>query len=398
MFLHRPSSPSSNMRALSKKLAKTGIHDDLPLGTPPARDDRHHLWQNVDEGIYPTQGKTSGPTRHSNPPSDVSTFSFMGDPLPDEVYQPAAPFLDARVEGDAFIALRDLAVLVARRQGMKIDTFLPKLLELLSGREEAYAVPVPEVRTETTISKQDYGSDGFGDWTHDRRLRHFRSQPHLSSDQIRRRHFSFVPGDDQGTECLGQRPLDAYSSNPEMPSDVETPRPENTPSPLSIDVRKHSKIPSPVHASVMARVRRGNSPSSMLAAVNQDDDRRRDSTTSSIITAVRQNSNKSSRPVSNRSSLQSAGRTGSQRMIERQTSLRNNTVALAAARAAGKGVQRSPGNDERSPNPKRTSKQSSRSGSSVTQAHPTRSRRSQSENKHPNTQDITDSSAVVDKK
>ncbi|KAF1956770.1 hypothetical protein CC80DRAFT_504578 [Byssothecium circinans] len=121
-----------------------------------------------------------------------------------------------------------------------------------------------------------------------RPIRHAQSQPLLGSAQKRRRHFSFEPGDDFAfPKAQMETPLDL--AQPSQPSSVDS-------STLISDVPK-SKIPSPVQRPAFGSARRDGSMSSLQSLSNRlNQDNRRESK-SSVMTAFRENSRGSMRPV-----------------------------------------------------------------------------------------------------
>ncbi|KAF2174736.1 hypothetical protein K469DRAFT_512939, partial [Zopfia rhizophila CBS 207.26] len=312
VLIHRPSSPSSKMAALSRRFLSTSLHDDLPFGTPPSQDRILTLTRKVKSELDLAKlGTTIEATSNSDSGSRsvYSEFSASGDPLPDEIEHSTSTILDARIEGDAFVALRDLAVLVARRKGMKAEKFLSRLLNLFSSEDEGSESDFEE--NDTIKFMPTKVDEDTSNWTPERHLGHFRSQPYLSSDESRRRHFSFEPGDDQ----LGllEKGLKTFQTNQTDTSIGSLSRASSGILPLSDplsessltrsmalgpDIQKRSKIPSPVQWPVMGRMRRENSASnsqSVLGGSQREDGRRRDSS-SSIITAFRQTSKGSQRP------------------------------------------------------------------------------------------------------
>ncbi|OCK82414.1 hypothetical protein K432DRAFT_391254 [Lepidopterella palustris CBS 459.81] len=376
--LPRPISPSGKMIALSKKFSRTNFHDDLPFGTPPSKHYHHSLSQRAK-----SDSRSQAVANHDDHSDVYSTFSSIGDPLPDELDNSTPVLLDARAQGEDFAAIRDIASLIARRRGMKIESLLPKLMDLLSSEEHTHALK-PETFEELGLNTPNRNYRG--------RLRNSRSQPQLNSCQTRRRHFSFDPGDDRTLTLLDQAyradrpsPLASYLSSS---SGVRTPQSEvslSQSASVSSDVQKPSKIPSPVHEHSMARMRREDSPASLLTTIRQDEPGRRDSSSSSmksVITAVRRDSNRSSLATSNRSSAHSTNYNGGQRLADQNNSLRNSAVALAAARAADSGSGRSSGN-ESSYSRSRPSKQISGSGSTKAQTRPIIEGRRKSENHNP---------------
>ena len=94
------------MTALSKTFSNTNIYYDLPFGRPPHK----HYSQRAESESSRSQGINSSQNGYAGDQSDgYSTFSSIGDPLPDEVDEPAHSILDARgQEEDFVVALRRL--------------------------------------------------------------------------------------------------------------------------------------------------------------------------------------------------------------------------------------------------------------------------------------------------
>jgi hypothetical protein len=351
VVLTRSKSPSNQMKALSRTLSHMDYHDDLPFGTPPDRRHKHSLsyWAKSNEGTLeltdaraPSQGGSAGFVGPSDDPSDTySTFSSVGDPLPDEEGDTRHTIVDTRPEGEDFIALRDLVIQVAKRRGMRIETVLPRLVDLLEGKDTPSPQPARHI-LEAPIGRLQ--------------LRQARSQPQLSSDTPRR-HFSFDPGDDTSITALDEVALEvARSENRSQDttptSEVQTP---GSQVPLNMYAsngggrsRKPSMIPSPTQDHPLAHMRREDSPSSILTSIHQEYPKRTDSGASSSNsngTTIRHNSSKkhSKRTSNGTISSTNTNKSGAQRLSEQNNSLRS--VALAAARAAGSNSGQSSGTE-----------------------------------------------------
>ncbi|KAF2814174.1 uncharacterized protein BDZ99DRAFT_567843 [Mytilinidion resinicola] len=374
----RSKSPSNQMKALSRTLSHMNVHDDLPVGTPPDKRHKHSLsyWTKSNEvapshgeSMLPSQGGGALKTSQSDDPSDTySTFSSAGDALPDEEGATTNTILDARAEGEDFVALRDLVIQLARRRGICIETMLPRLVDIFEGKDDTMLKQ--QFSEASSKPRQDTDS---GDWGLERRPRHSQSQPQLSSDRHPRRHFSFDPGDDMTISAMDQ--VAAEFANPGsnvQASSYSQAQKLSSQAPLAVDTitspetRKPSMIPTPLQEHPLARVRREDSPSSILTSVYEDSLTRRDSASSvnSSATALRHGSSiKSSRrfSVGPGSSTSVGARSGTPRSIEHTANARNS-FALAAARAAGGGSGQSSGT-ESSVTTKSRYKQHSNTGS-----------------------------------
>jgi hypothetical protein len=361
VHLHRPSSPSGKMAALSRQFSRDGSPPVMIIGTPPSHDSKAHakLSRKAKSELDLTKLAMS-----SLPQSMESEFSVSGDPLPDEIEASKAVLLNSGVECEAFVALRDLGSLVARRRGINADEFVDNLLLifLTSDKDDSrqiYPEP-PGDENDTFIVSPESSGQEMSERTPNGHLRYIRSQPHLGSeDQRRRRHFSFEPGDDQ-LKVLGND-IEIYHSregsqgtvSPELHHVVEAQSEASSSrrQTLNAELQRPSKIPSPLHGPPLGRIRREASVSSMQSASFRPQlDDRRDSR-SSIVTAIRESSGSLRLQLANRSSSinnrrpQSTSRNSSindlrqaegYHLDEPTGSLRNcnSNMALAAARAA----------------------------------------------------------------
>jgi hypothetical protein len=292
------------------------------------------------------------------PQSVASGVAKSGDLSPDEVNDTMDTIVDIGVECEAFVALRDLATLVARRRGMNVEGFVSQLMRLFSPRNdnERDMMEVGWGINELDGELQTPGGllSNTGPESSQRRLRRFRSEPQLAADKNRRRHFSFEPGDDrlgvlndQLTEFERNRPKSPAGSQSTKSSEDQHELLErmsgcslSRSQTLSADAPKPSKIPSPLHQPTLGRPRRENSSSSLRTVSGRDRyrlDDRRDSR-SSVLTAFRQNSSGSLRRPESASRSSSITNFRQTDMELRESSgsnrFRNNAVALAAARAA----------------------------------------------------------------
>lgn len=296
--------------------------------------------------------------------SAASGFSeSTGDPLPDEATMLNSTTMKTTIECEALVALRELGTLVARRQGLRVDKFNNGLMELFSTTKGPEA-PFQSINEEdedmqtSPLHKSYEGSGSQQDLTPRRPLRKFQSQPQLNMKRKHRRQFSFEPGADQlqalkdefGTH--NDQILNSESDDSDTPLLLQAHRPtldsQSTNSASSLqtlnaDFDKPSKIPSPVQASGRVHPRRENSASSQHSVYVGSEESRRDSR-SSVTTAfeVRTNSSGNVRPSQSRTgSRQNILAADNSRDQSGRTRLRNNAMALAAARAAGNGSQSS---------------------------------------------------------
>ena len=341
------------MIALSKQLANTIV--DLPVGNPPNEAEQMTLSRKVQSELnLSTMGRLN-PSRSITNSVNSGFSGSIGDLLPDELTASTPTPLKSAVDCDAFVALRELGALVARRRGLKVDAFIESLMILFShaSAEDSYPGYDQEQNSQPASLNTHPGGAGKPSieksLTPRRTLRKFQSQPQLSSDQRRRRHFSFEPGDDRLHQLEEiSKPLKAQhgeSDSSDSDSESSDPTLESQLSKLDppakilfADSQKPSKIPSPVQT--LGRVRRENSTSSLQSISSRPKDDRRDSR-SSILTAFREKSSGSLRldSKSRSSSIHNLHAADSSLSPgDSLSSLRfhNSVVALAAARAADK--------------------------------------------------------------
>ncbi|KAF1946579.1 hypothetical protein EJ02DRAFT_215017 [Clathrospora elynae] len=362
VLLHRPISPSGNMTALSKQF--TGKNVELPVGNPPGESTSTTLSRKVQSELN-LASLARMDASHSITSSLASGFSGStgGDTLPDETTALNSTHVDSALECDALVALRELGALVARRRGLKVDSFLDGLTKLFSNARGAEA-PAEDAEDEVTqlFPLNENRSTGVFYTEHPstprRALRKFQSQPQLNRIQKHRRQFSFEPGADQ-LQALEEESRMHEAGIRDSSTDVSSTPPSPRVRPrmleslsamstsssqtLSADFQKPSKIPSPVQT--LARMRRENSASSLQSAFARPTDSRRDSR-SSILTAFRQNSTETLPPASqSRSSSNHTLRAVDSSLQSKEqssgTPLRNHAMALAAARMAANGSQTS---------------------------------------------------------
>ncbi|KAF1839599.1 hypothetical protein BDW02DRAFT_2426 [Decorospora gaudefroyi] len=356
VFPHRPVSPSEKMIALSKHFE--GTNTDLPVGTPqegmPGTKKNVTLSRQVQSELNLVN---LGNSR-------ASAFSGRsGDSLPDETTAFSQARMGPGVACDALIALRELGTLVARRRGLNVDSFNNGLMMLFSktstenaffdsGEEEDVQPPLPE---KSPSARKPYFEKGA---MPRRALLRFQSQPDLSTQHKHRRQFSFEPGADKLQALLveykshGAEIRDSgYDESDTSPS-LRAQRPtlgsqslvsSSSSVALNTDFSKASKIPSPVQT--LGRVRRETSASSVQSLYTRPLDDRRDSR-ASVLTAFRENSSGNLRPVpqsrsSSNNNLRTADASIPTKDAQSGPQSRNNSMALAAARVAGKGSRNS---------------------------------------------------------
>ena len=276
--------------------------------------------------------------------SVTSAFSGRsGDPLPDETDTPSQVPMEPAAECNALIALRELGTLVARRRGLDANSFNDGLMMLFAKTngtdtfsrsiEEESAQPIPP---ETIYSSRRSHVEKTE--KPKRALRRFQSQPQLNTQHKHRRQFSFEPGAEEELRTYEDERHDRGSDDSDSPLVLHARRPavdsimsSSSSLTLSADFCKPSKIPSPVQT--LGRVRRENSASSLQSIYVRPHDSRHNSR-NSVLTAFRDNSSGNLRPSpqSRRSSI-------NLRAVDSSLQLRNNMMALAAARVAGLGSQ-----------------------------------------------------------
>ncbi|KAF2738209.1 hypothetical protein EJ04DRAFT_429414 [Polyplosphaeria fusca] len=353
--LRRPSSPSESMAVLSQHFSSSNATANLSVGTPPIHGQDITLSRKVKSELDLAKMaalNASNSTIHSA----FSEFSSTGDPLPDEIDVPSTTIQDAIIDSEAFVALRELGVLVARRKGINSDRFVIKLMTLLNDNEEDEPEKKSSLQDSTpTVVEEDAlevgGTGGGVSSQHSPRLRRYQSQPHLTSDRDRRRHFSFEPGEDelrilnQKLNVLHEAEEDTLTSSrgdwsPKYSKFSSDSSFEASPTgSMTTRYRKSSMIPSPVHESTIATPRREASISSLQTVVanSNGDEVRRQNSRSSVLTAFRKNSQGTLVPQSSSSSRSSSINNLSQaesRGRDRASSSRNSMAAVAATRAA----------------------------------------------------------------
>jgi hypothetical protein len=261
------------------------------------------------------------------------------------------------------VALRELAVLVARRRGFHVEKFVADLMRLYSESDERNAEQAGAQSQNgdqyTNTSTPQVTDEGSPTLTPRRLIRHFKSQPFLSADESRRRHFSFEPGDDQ-LKALDDELKRYAMRRPRSPAGSQSTNSSGTrdltqidPKPgmsttLSTDNSKPSKIPSPLQRPSWGNVRRENSGATFPSPSNRRGQCDRRDSSSSVRTAIRNNSNANLQrlPLTRGSSSGNSGalqqtEESQQRERSARPRLRNGVVALATARVTG-GTRSSP--------------------------------------------------------
>lgn len=353
VLLHRPTSPSGKMTALSRRLTNPGS-SNLPVGTPPGLDRNSTLSRKVKSELNLMDLRH---TDYALPTSKAVTpdTSRASESVPGEATPGSSPLVEEAIKDDAVIALKELGILVARRKGLDVSQFVNGLMASLAlghavKLDTKSGVNHVELQNLTTKEHDNVPAD---DVTPRPPLRKSQSQSQQRPDQKRRRHFSFEPGDDQVREPeVGLKSYDSLSQTDSTDSEsssaaafrmfAEDLHSDDDSIPLltslSTDFPKPSLIPSPVQT--LGRVRRENSMSSLqsifVRGVQEDD---RHNSRTSIQTAFREAS-------SANASIKSKSRSSSNHNLrtvesplgskERLNSLanRHSTTALAAARAA----------------------------------------------------------------
>ncbi|EMD96836.1 hypothetical protein COCHEDRAFT_1199676 [Bipolaris maydis C5] len=215
----RPVSPSGKMAVLSKRFSDSS---ELVVGTPPDSE-KTTLSRQVQSELDLT---TMHKTRLSSSVTDSAGSVFSegsGDALSDETSIHHQTDMQPATECNAFVALRELGTLVARRRGLQPDSFNHKLMMLLSQSmseeasvmldDEADADPVTV--QDINIKKQPLGQDV----TQTRIAGRLHSQPQVSTQQGHHRQFSFEPGADELQALFEEATLDDIYADYEGPED-----------------------------------------------------------------------------------------------------------------------------------------------------------------------------------
>lgn len=314
---------SGNMAALSQQFIGTGL-THLTVGAPPSITRRMMLSRKVQSELNIT---TTGQIDELQPVlgSMNSRLSNTRNALPEKALMCETRLMESVNECDVFIELRELGKLVALRRGLKTDDFVDGLMKLFldTGVEEhnqgSREHSNEERQLQSTPPKDDEVHQKLRvekGITSNPTLRRFQSQPQLSSDQKRRRHFSFEPGDDHLQALEENFILDdanqdisnssGSDSQTSVSSQIPTRRSQPGESnhslqPMNLELQKLSKIPSPVQT--IGRVRQKNSDSSLQSVFTRSNqDLRRDSR-SSILTAFRESPSGQLKPTKSRHTL-----------------------------------------------------------------------------------------------
>jgi hypothetical protein len=371
VVLHRPTSPSGKMAALSKKFSDMGSIEEFSIGTPPTQEPKITLSRKVKSELDLMKLGGIGPLE-SNAESLYSGFSLSGDTLPDEVGMStsADAAIDPGVECEAFVALRELATLVARRRGIDVSSFVTKLMLLYSNADSSekddsdseFGMFKPNATQRALGGADGGGSPSF----YQSRLRQSRSEPQLTAGNVRR-HFSFEPGDDEIGMLNDElkkyelnRPKSPAGSQSTISSGSDYHSLEQSEGSLSgaqtlsAETPKPSKIPSPLQQPILGRPRRENSTSSLQTVSSRTILEERRGSRSSILTAFRENSSGSLRRPQPTSRASSFGGFTSQHQPDNDhqkdaANPRNNVAALAAARAASSAYHTDCRSDRREP-------------------------------------------------
>jgi len=339
------------MAALSRQLTRVRVPDTSLV--PPQLTTESVLSRKVKSELNLTD------LRHTEPSIAVSgtTNPQLASTSGFELQAPLQVGELARdpLECEAFVALKELGILVARRKGLDVSQFVDGLMTLLTCAESRQDAIGPRAHhsQENEVTTADGSNHPAENVTPKPPSRKPRSLSNPEHDHTRRRHFSFEPGDDQMRELDANLHLyDALSQTDSTDSGfssssafrlfddgLETDDDDTTRllASASGELPKPTMIPSPVQT--VGHVRRENSISSLQSVFikNFQDDRHNSRT--SIQTAFREGASASA-------SIKSKSRSSSSQNVhaaesplgskERLNSLANrqSNVALAAARAA----------------------------------------------------------------
>lgn len=369
----RRKSPSADMRRLSKTLmSQTSSYPDLPPGTladgPSTLAEASYLEHNSsDERIR----AVSDPKTSFSEDDTISTFSCVGDFLPDEASN--VTLIGAAGTDNDFVAIKRIAQVLARRRNVDVDVVIPKLLEMFAAQSPntgcdaskvspraqtfmAQSASAPPTRKNTKLRAK---ASGF--------FHKLRPQLNVDTTVGEGRRFSFEAGDDSAMSAPGlpATPRAVSSSALLAVGSNEILLRKSASTPLLVDQSGHgeahgseralspveqsptgstpvsesrriSKIPTPVYYSTSTLVRprqeRESSESSLLTAIKYSEtaDRRSSSLSGSSYSS----------PSASRMDL-TAGSHGvtSNRLLEHTKALRGSPFAAAAAAKAVENAQ-----------------------------------------------------------
>lgn len=383
---HRPRSPSHQDSALSHTISTTSIHHDLPFGSPPSPSLANnllepsffdHLSNDSDTDSFPSY--TEPPRKHSFPQSDATFSSFessMNITSSDAVEDTAA----LRISRADTSEVRQIAELVAKQRGVDPDLLMEEVALLCHGdlRMQQSSQPLSSSPPEDAIARDlEVAAAPI-----------VSGSPSSIAGGGGRRRFSFDAGDDSGFGSLqslrgrsaaylplgrSQTALEprvgshtsSISSHP--PLNVLPISPENANALLS-----PKSIPSPTHSGSLAQPTREGSSSSIVTALkdmnNSEASSRSESRSSSysghgnplLLARFSSSPKEMSQPSSTSSGMPNAGR----RLVEEKNSLRANSLATAAARAAGKRCSSGSNGGGQSPSQPRSQRSSVQSSTS----------------------------------
>jgi hypothetical protein len=322
--------------------------------------------------------------------SELTRTRNIEEKASSQVEEPAGDPLEC----EAFVALKELGILVARRRGLETSHFVNGLMTLLTSTDSLQDVIGTTVYDDQGdgLAAVDGSHNQADDVTPRPPSRKPRSQSYPEHNQTRRRHFSFEPGDDRMRELEADpKSYDALSQAGSTDSGfssssafrlfddgLETDHDDTTHllASSSSEPPKPTMIPSPVQT--MGRVRRENSMSSLQSVFvkNIQDDRH--NSRISIQTAFREGANASATTKSKSRSSSSQNTHAAESPLgskERLNSLadRQSNVALAAARAA----------EARSSNPSRSDTRLSTATSSSRKRNTTGQQRTENNDPRP---------------
>ncbi|KAF2278487.1 uncharacterized protein EI97DRAFT_456875 [Westerdykella ornata] len=296
-ILHRPTSPSGSMAALSKKLLRQGRAEELHVGTPPTVGHQLTLSRKVKSELDLSELSTTSPDPQSNHSggADSSERVLRTSKMPAEVT------LEVGAEFEAFVALKELATLVARRRGLNAQDFVSKLMKLYETESDRGSQT-----DDSSLSYQHKSADYNAPVATGGEETHLHPAQLSIPPTMDERHFSFEPGDDQlvlltdkfrewdltrARSPSGPQSTSSSDFSENVTDDVAEASLRRVQT-LSADVTiKPSKIPSPVQ-SPLGRTRREGPTSSLRTTQNRGRLNDRPNSSSSVQTAFRDRSSK----------------------------------------------------------------------------------------------------------